>query len=111
MDSAERARLLRERFKPMPTGKRTFGAGLAREQNLCTRERPVRVRYVVLPKPTGRGFVSCGPMQSVKPPLWVATPDKHEVPALALKRRQGEPALVRIAAQLPRKLPRVPLPQ
>jgi hypothetical protein len=75
-----------------------------------TSERPERLRYVVLPKPTGRGFVSCGPLQWREGPAWVKMRDEHEEPALKLKRRQGAPVLAKVAEKSKRaKLPRMKL--
>jgi hypothetical protein len=72
--------------------------------------QPVRLRYVVYPKPTGRGFVSCGPMQWRDGPKWVKTPDEREEPVFEAKRRQSAPVLAKVAAKAKReKLPRLNL--
>jgi len=67
------------------------------------------VRYVVLPKPTGRGFVSVGPAQWRECPAWVKTPDRADTPAIGLKRRHGTPVLAKVAKHIRAKLPRLKL--
>lgn len=111
MNAAQRAQLLRERFKIRhPAAPAAgIGEGIARASGKTT-EHPKRLRYVVLPKPTGRGFVSCGPMQWREGPAWVKAPDEHETPALKLKRRQGAPVLAKVGEKAKRvKLPRLKL--
>lgn len=100
MTAAERAQLLRDRFKErFPIA--------AKAPTKRERSKP---RYVVLPKPSGRGFVSCGPAMPRKSPVWVATPDARTKPALGLKRRQGVPVLAKIAQKAKRpKLARLKL--
>lgn len=109
MTAAQRAQLLRDRLKVRPLAKVEVGVGMARAEGK-TSEHPKRLRYVVLPKPAGQGFVSCGPMQWREGPAWVKMPDLHEEPALKLKRRQGAPVLAKVAAKAKRaKLPRLKL--
>jgi len=103
MPPESRITLLRERAARNGAVKKAAPAGLHRSQHPEMDARPVRVRWVVLPKPTGRGYVSCGPMQSRTPPVWVATPDVEPELAPTHKRRTGVPALVKIAAKLLRK--------
>lgn len=96
MNAAQRKQLLRERFKARPKGVTVpVGGGMASGGK--QKPNPPRVRYVVLPKPTGRGFVSCGPLQAVTPPLWVTKPDQTSVRDISIKRRQGVSALMKIA--------------
>jgi hypothetical protein len=92
MTKDERAKVLRDRFKAnggfpyVPCGKTS--------------------RYVVLPKPTGKGFVSLGPALNSKPPRWMTMPDPNTKATLRLKHRVGFSALTKIAAKAPTKLVR-----
>lgn len=109
MNATERKELLRALAKVHPITGAYRAAGIARAAGKCG-ERPKRVRYVVLPKPTGRGFVSCGPALAIKPPLWVKTGDERQKPMVELKRRQGAPVLAKVAEKAKRtKLPRLKL--
>jgi hypothetical protein len=93
MEKAERAKALRDRFKA--TGGLPY-----------VNSGRVRRGYVVLPKPTGRGFVSLGPALNGEPLLWVKAPDAKPKVAPRTKRNAGAPMLIKIAAKAPKKLVR-----
>lgn len=105
MTTAERGHLIRARAKKQ-VATTCRGQGMAKAQGKAP-EHPKRVRYVELPKASGRGFVSCGPLIPRAMPAWVAIPDDTPRATVRTKRNQGRSALGRIAEQLPRKLPRV----
>lgn len=105
MTAAQRAQFLRERFRAKFPASSKSGLAAAIEK-----AKPKRVRYVVLPKPTGRGFVSLGPFQGRPAPKWVHAQDYREKPALSIGRRQGAPVLAKVAQKSTLvKLPRLNL--
>ncbi len=91
MDRAERASKLRERFKAQ--------CGLP-----YVNTGRIRRGFVVLPKPTGRGFISLGPALNGSPSQWVKAPDAKPKVIPHTKRNSGTPTLTKIAAKAPKKL-------
>lgn len=96
MNPAQRSQLLRARFKAKPVVKAVVGVGLARAAGRGA-EWPRRVRYVVLPTPKGRGYVSLGAMQSKTPPSWVRSADVEVPETVQPSRTKKKSALTRIA--------------
>lgn len=91
----------------VPYGKkRTFHAkGVAIGGNPgATCNVKVEVRYVKLPKPTGRGFVSLGAALNGRPPQWATEPDAKPKTVVRIKRTARKHALTKTAEQLPKKL-------
>lgn len=93
MEKAERANLLRERFKA--------NGGLP-----YVKSGRARRGFVVLPKPTGRGYVSLGPALNGQSSQWVKAPDAKPTMIPPSKRNAGTPVLTKIAAKAPKKLVR-----
>ena len=66
----------------------------------------VRRTYVVLPKPTGRGYVSLGPALNGQPADWVKAADAKPKVITHTKHNAGTPTLTKVAAKAPKKLVR-----
>lgn len=96
MNLEERAALLREKLRVKGGAIRSERpAGMFAAHTPI--EHPKRVRHVVYPTPTGRGFVSLGPSLNSKPAVWVRMPDDKPAVRPRTKHRTGAPALAKIA--------------
>lgn len=99
-----RLALLRQRAGSKGPFSQQQATGLFRAEYPDMAAHPVRVRWVKLPKPTGRGYVSLGMAIPRKVPVWVKLPDEGANELVPVtKRREGVSPLVTMAKVLLRK--------